>query len=520
MKKITFSHKINIFSLFLGMLLFSVGCTDLEFENEDAIIPEASTGSSVGDPGALLASTYGQLREFANERIIFALSDHSSDELLGPTRGTDWSDNGVFKSIHKHTWASDHLFIETAWNDLNTGVFRATQALAASPSAQQAAELKTLRAFYMFHVIDFWGVQPFREVNEGVDVDPKVLSSAEATAFIIQDLEEAIPDLPETSNPNVVNKNTARAILAKVYLNKAVFLADDRSSGSFTFDGSDMNKVIDLADAVIASGQYSISSGLEGYFNTFAQANDIESSELIFSVPPNELGDFKRRWNYTLHYNQSPGGWNGFTTLSDFYDSFEETDVRRGGEYNSDSNPFTATTGTRVGFLIGQQYDAAGNALTTRPGEPLIFTRDIELNGNSEEKGIRVVKVIPDFAGGTDNTNDPSNHFVLVRYADVLFMKAEAIFRGGSSSDSAEDLVNEIRAARGIAPISLTEASLLAERGREFYWEGWRRNDLVRFGKFLDEWHLKPQSGPERILFTIPGTALSSNPNLTQNSGY
>ena len=475
---------------------------------------------STGDPTSLLASTYGELREFANERTIFALSDHSSDELLGPTRGTDWSDNGVFKSIHSHGWAPDHIFIETAWNNLNTGVFRATQALASSPNAQQEAELKVLRAFNMFHVVDFWGVQPFREADEGVDVDPRVMTATEAVDLMVSDLESAMPNLPATSAVSLVNQNTARALLAKVLLNKAVFTSADRSTGSFTFDAADMSRVVELTDAVIASGEYSLTDGLEGYFNTFAQANDVESSELIFAVPPTELADYKRRWNMTLHYNQTPGGWNGFTTLGEFYDSFEADDVRFGGAYNSASNPFTATTGTNVGFLIGQQFDAAGNQLTTRGGEPLAFTREIQLNGNSEEKGIRVVKVVPDFSGGSDNTNDPSNHFVLLRYADVLFMKAEAIHRGGTSSDSADGIITEVRAARGLSAISVDDTSLLAERGREFYWEGWRRNDLIRFGKFLDAWHLKEQSGPERVLFTIPGTAIASNPNLTQNAGY
>lgn len=513
--------KLNIFSLstFLSVLFVFASCTDLEYINESSIIPDESSAAG-GDPAELLASTYGQLREFANERTIFALSDHSSDELLGPTRGTDWSDNGVFKSIHSHGWAPDHLFIETAWNNLNTGVFRATQALASSPTSEQEAQLKVLRAFYMFHIVDFWGIQPFREADEGVDVDPRVLSAAEAVDLMVSDLESAIDNLPATSSVSVVNQSTARALLAKVLLNKAVFTSDDRSTASFKFESGDMDRVIALADDIIASGQYSLTAGLEGYFNTFAQANDTESSELIFAVPPTELADYKRRWNMTLHYNQTPGGWNGFTTLGEFYDSFEADDVRFGGPYNSASNPFTATTGTNVGFLLGQQFDAAGNELTTRGGEPLSFTREIQLNGNSEEKGIRVVKVVPDFSGGVDNTNDPSNHFVLLRYADVLFMKAEAIFRGGSSSESAEDIITEVRQARGLSSISVDETSLLAERGREFYWEGWRRNDLVRFGKFLEPWHLKEPSGAERVLFTIPGTAIASNPNLTQNKGY
>jgi len=110
--------KYKIFSVItitLGLLLNS-SCTDLEFTNDSFIVPVG-----VGNAEELLASSYGQLREFANERVIFGLSGHSSDEILGPTRGTDWFDGGVFQQMHLHTWTADHNFIQTAFNNLNLG---------------------------------------------------------------------------------------------------------------------------------------------------------------------------------------------------------------------------------------------------------------------------------------------------------------------------------------------------------------------------------------------------------------
>ena len=515
-------NKIKLLVGASGLLLFGA-CTDLEFENLSGIIPEGS-----GESTELLASAYGNLREFANERTIFGLSEHASDVLMGPTRGGDWFDNGVFQQMHLHTWEPDHLFIRTAWVNLNEGVFRATQAIEGNGATPQLiAEAKTVRAFYYIHILDFWGVTIFRGATEGLETNPLVRSSAESVQFLIEDLESALPDLPETSSLGLANKNTARALLCKLYLNKGVYDTDDRSAaGSFNFAAADMNKVIQYANDITASGQYGLTAGLEGYFNTFAELNDVQSSELIFMVPGEEILDFKRKWNCSLHWNQKPNGWSGFCTLSDFYDTFDEEDYRIGGDYNSATNPYTATSGINAGFLIGPQTDNEGNQVLARDGvTPVNFTREVTLKLNGEIEGIRVLKYIPDFTGGVDNADNPSNNMVLLRYGDVLMNKAEALFRGGTDPEgyTALSLINEIRDARFASPSPFTEVTadnLLEERGRELYWEGWRRNDLIRFGKFLDAWQEKPASGAERVLYPIPPTAILANPDLNQNPGY
>ena len=122
-----------------------------------------------------------------------------------------------------------------------------------------------------------------------------------------------------------------------------------------------------------------------------------------------------------------------------------------------------------------------------------------------------------------NNGDNVDNDLVIYRYADVLLMKAEAILRGGTDPDGQTplELVNEIRGKRGVPDLTSIDLDvLLDERGFELYWEGHRRQDLIRFGKFLDSYANKPASGPERLLFAIPSTALAVNPNLTQNPGY
>ena len=106
-------------------------------------------------------------------------------------------------------------------------------------------------------------------------------------------------------------------------------------------------------------------------------------------------------------------------------------------------------------------------------------------------------------------------------WASATLLKAEALHRTGDVA-GASALVNELRTLRGASDLgaAVTLDDILAERGRELYWEGWRRQDLIRFGKFLDAWQEKPASGNERLLFAIPAAALSVNPNLVQNAGY
>jgi starch-binding outer membrane protein, SusD/RagB family len=134
-----------------------------------------------------------------------------------------------------------------------------------------------------------------------------------------------------------------------------------------------------------------------------------------------------------------------------------------------------------------------------------------------EVTGIRVIKYPLDYA---TNADQKENDWAIFRYADVLLMKAEALLRTGKAAD-ALTIVNQIRAVRGASALAvLDEQTLLDERGRELYWEGWRRQDLIRFGKFLQPWQEKPASDPKFLLFPIPANQLAVNPNLTQNPGY
>ncbi len=491
----------------LLITVFSFSCTKLEQNQRGALNIESSTVNAAG----LLQSAYETLNNpFQDQSRFWAASEHTTDEAIGPTRGPDWDDNGVWRVLHNHTWNADHQFLSDTYRELLQAQFAASSVLDKNPTPQQAAEARFIRALSMFAVLDGWDQVPFRSDLKDLKKLPEIKKGAAAADFIISELNAIINDLPAGSSSNIIkaNKNAARVLMMKLYLNKGVYA----NRATPTFAAGDMQQVITLADQITG---YSLSSN---FYDNFSPDNSTKSTEIIYALENTNGvrgGNNQSRWYCTLHYNQRPSGWNGFTTLSDFYDKFEATDKRRGDSYTGVTN----VSGLRVGLLVGQQFDQNGTALKDRSGAPLSFTRDVkikETGTNLEVTGIRVIKYPPDYA----KEFPAENEYVIFRWADVMLMKAEALLRTGNAAAGLA-IVNQIRANRGATALaSLTADNLLDERGRELYWEGWRRNDLVRFGKYLNAYQEKPASTSERLLFPIPNEQLAVNPALKQNPGY
>ena len=163
-----------------------------------------------------LPISWGMLGDQAN---FFALNEVTTDEQVIPTRGSDWGDNGLWRSLHNHTWKVDHGFLLSTWNQLNSKVLKASQIIdpLSNSSQQQVAEAKFLRAFSMFFVLDMWGQNPFREATDDPVATPVVLSPSEAYAYILNDLNEAIGGLPnigrsmETNGASKAESNFLKA---------------------------------------------------------------------------------------------------------------------------------------------------------------------------------------------------------------------------------------------------------------------------------------------------------------------
>lgn len=517
-------------AVILGLILAS--CS-LDIEETDSVFSdEGGVFSGVANPGAQVTTIYNNISGQAGDQAnLYALTEVSTDELLVPTRGTDWGDNGVWRTIHVHTWGPTHAHVLQVWNDKNGAVLRCTEVLdplTTTATALNIAEAKFARAYNMWIVMDFYGQVPFRNPTDGPDVIPTVMTRAEAYDFIVQDLTDAIADLP-ASNPTSTNKTrpvkaTAQFFLAKVKLNAAVY------KGSY--GANDLQDVIDLVDDIEADGYALVGN----YFEIF-HGPVFTNTDVIWNVT---AGAGNRMWN-GLHYNQAHpdnggGGWNGFSTLAEFYDKFEGPAATNeiGGsqeERRGYTHTLATTNATNHGFGFGFQfgqmygigdvdYDGPGTTIGPRPlrnrtNQPLIFTKEMPgLIGNTEVTGMRLLKYSPANGAFTEGV-------VMARFADAHLMRAEAMFRLGQTGPALTE-VNDLRALRtNTTPLgTLTEAELLDERGRELYTEGWRRNDMIRFGVFNAAKEFKAATDEHVNLFPIPSNALLSNPGLVQNPGY
>ncbi|WP_350286341.1 RagB/SusD family nutrient uptake outer membrane protein [uncultured Croceitalea sp.] len=517
-------------------IALTFSCTDLEIEGTDSLITDGFAGvanvqGEVSNLENIIAG--GNL---ANQDGLYALNEVSTDEYVVATRGTDWGDNGRWLSIHRQTWNADLQDIRFCWQNLNSVTINATRIInpqsvntAAGDITVQKAQARFYRAWAMHWILDMWRQVPYRDVNAPNSAIPVALTGQVAIDSIVADLNIAIRDLPEVTAGDGIDmkssptKAAAQHLLAKLHLNKHVYL--DTSP-----DAADMQVVINAVDEITADGYQLAASG--DFFDIFRPSNDVET--IWWS--PADAGP--RTW-YTLHYNlnfpgaNDGGGWNGFATLSEFYQLFEgDPDTNYVGDGQEERrgwvpDPATANAdnlGIGYGFLIGQQYEQDGTPLTARAdvgSVPLVFTKEVEQpeysapadNAVLETSGTRMLKYHPNEEGG-----DRRRHIVKYRYADAYLMKAEAMFRMGTDVTG---MINDLRQVRGASNLAtVQEADLLAERGREMYSEETRRQDLIRFGQYLRAWNLKDAGDANLEIFPIPIADILANPNLTQNPGY
>ena len=520
-----------------GLTAALSGCTKLEQKLQDGLTTSPSAGG-VSDT-TLLTSAYNSMTGLIHSQDrIFSLTENTTDEALVPTRGGDWDDNGVWRVLHSHKWTQLHDQFKQVFNGLGAMESGALTALAFNPSPEQAAEAYFIRSFAQYYYLNFFGQVPYRQIQDynAITAAP-VLDPKSAVDTLVNTLTAIIPVLSPANAPYKASPDAAKFLLMKVLLNKGAFLNPQAP----TFDNADMAKVIALGNEIISSGKYSLTPS---YFDNFGTNNASASTERIFAwhntgaaQAPDQLnsGGINARWMMTLHYNSYDGnkgsaGWNGFSTVADFYNTFSANDQRVGGK------PYAGVTevsGLMPGFLVGLQHDEHGNPETDRQGNPLSFTPDVKLietdKNRLEVAGIRVIKYPPDYAAYTGGNQ--RNQLQIFRYADVMLMVAEATARSGDQA-TALSMTNTLRAARGASPLGSfvlvnpanvdDSTTFLAERGRELYWESWRREDLIRFGVFLKAWALKDADpDPQKnLLFPIAVDQLLANPNLKQNPGY
>jgi starch-binding outer membrane protein, SusD/RagB family len=468
-------------------------CTDLEEKSFDTILGNDFLKNDQ-QIAAVLGKNYGDLRGITWD--WFNPQEASSDELIVPTRGGDWFDNGDWLAYSRHTWTPQHGPINGMWGYIFNNIASINETIPIVESNPKAvAELRAVRAIYYYMAISSFGNVP-TPTKKGETLTQK--SRAEVYAFIEKELLESIPSLPTELVYSKMNQNVANMLLAKLYLNAGVY------KGS-----PEWQKAFDTIDKVIKSGKYSLENNQLANFSV----NNKGSKENIFAIPyDGKLGangmNFQMR---TLHYaNQSTYGlgnspWNGFCTLADFYNSFDDADLRK------------------KMWITGQQFSSSGAKLVDAKGKDLVFKIDwdkdqmTDADADYQIAGARAQKYEIQL---NNPRGEQDNDYVFFRLADAYLMRAEAALKLGKSADALAD-VNLIRKRAGVPEFtSLTTTNLLAERGRELAWEGWRREDMIRFGTFSTPRKFMKVVDKTRELFPIPQQRLDANPLLRQNPGY
>ena len=495
MKKI-----ISIFLIFIGILS---SCTDLSTNLYDRI-PSADFPENETQAALMMIPVFQPLQSYLDYGGYWFAQELTSDEMVCPTRNTDWDDGGKWRVLHKHTWTNDVEAINAMWYRFYKGIYEANKLIeylqpAVDEGNQTAmvtvAKCKVMRDFYYWNAIDNYGDVPYVTSFANAPDLPTKETRANIWQNIVTELEDVVADLPIEGSKYSVTKGMAFTLLAKLYLNAEVY------TGTAQWQKADA-----YCDSVINLGVYSLESDPLSPF----VANNENSSENIFTIGYDE--DTYKGNNLhmrTLHYesqktfDMTVQPWNGFAVMEDFYDLYSSQDKRK--------NMFLVDTQYSVSGEVITDPGANDDVLVFDPHIPALFMDASYTLDEIRMSGARVAK----FEIKTGASDNLSNDFPIFRYADVLLMKAETqIHLNGAGAGDA--YINQIRSRAGLSDLSgATLDDLLDERGREMFWEAQRRMDLIRFGKYLDAWWEKDaDDSPDRKIFPIPQWAIDANPNL------
>jgi hypothetical protein len=513
-----------------ALLMALPGCTDLTENPESAVTPENYYRTEEEVIGGL-AAVYAQLRSTLWN--YYNLSEVSTDEFIVPTRGNDWYDNGRWLEIHRQLWGATSPTgledINGAYVDAFTGVARANLLLEAMETVEVAsrdvvvAEVRVLRAFYYYVLMDMFGNVPIVTTTEIVPRAPN--TRAEIFDFIETELLESRDDLPvewSASMDGRMTQGAVEAILASMYLNAEVFTGTVTEAG-LQRGTAHWQDAIDAVDRILALGVYTLEPDWRSNF----EADNHTSREIIMAVKYAPVPGIGFEMVYRgLHYNQTtPTPWNGFATIAETYYAFDtlalDNTTRPG------STLLISGDERHDIFLDGFQVNVqTGTPVNDRQGAPLFFSPEIgDATQATEGEGVRVYKwpEDPNHSGQWHG-----NDYAYFRLAEMYLIKAEALNELNQTAE-AVTLVNLVRERvfepdKPLDPGAFTQASfrdrILRERLNELTAEAKRRQDLIRHGKYLMPWSFKDAREPYRVLFPIPQTQIDANPLLVQNAGY
>jgi len=475
-------------------------------------------------------------------RGVYDLNTFCTDEAIIPTRGADWYDGGIWQNLFLHNFGNVDFTGDT-WNYLMSEVIECNESLehideyASKHSGanvdEMRAEVRALRAMFLFYAMDLYGRVPLFKGSEPTTSELKLQPRSTTFKHIVSELQECVSSLSIERSPHQgsyygrMTQPVVWFLLAKVLLNAEVYGDDDwtdgvRPSGSsmmWTVDGETMNtwRAVEAYCAKIANLGYSLE---EEQSSNFSITND-NSIENIFTIPMDKYL-YATQYTYQFrsrHYNHAASlgqnGENGPCATIDAMKAFGY------GTDNPDKRLYTT-------YYIDTVYNELTNKLVTLDdGTPLVYYPlkvKLDLSNDPYEKtaGARMWKYEVDATGAKDGKLS-DNDIVLYRFADVLLMWCEALLRDGDAGNRADNLLNMVRNRAGMDNRVATLDNVLQERLLELAWEGWRRNDLIRFNQFGRSYTDRPQLDADvhgyTTVYPIPGEALTVS-GSEQNPGY
>ena len=542
-----------------GAILFTIHCSLFTVlsscsldENPKDQIPEEE---AYVDAGALYRNTVATLYNYIGGatdgqglqgtcRGIYDLQTFGSDEAMIPTRGTDWYDGGIWQELYRHDWTPGHPMLGNAWSYLYKVITLCNRSLELLESHQHlldevqyveyTAEVRALRAIYYWYLMDLFGRIPIITTSKTSLSQLQQMPRSQIFKFVCTELQQVCPYLHHENSARPgdyygrVTYHVACFVLAKLMLNAEVYLDNNWTDGdhpdgsalTISVDGKTMNAweaTIYYCDQ-LENADYELE---ELYTSNFEVHNE-NSNENIWVIPMdkdlyyNEMQYFFRSW----HYRHAAA--YGFTGENGACATKRTLEIFKYGTWSEDPRFL-------LNYYDGIVFDNDRKIVRDRNGEvfeykPWEVELDLSDSPYLETAGARMNKYVVD-RNATKNGKLMDNDIVLFRLADVLLMHAEALLRNGQAEEG-QDYFNAVRGRVDAPEKPLTLQNLLDERLLELCWEGWRRQDLIRFGQYEslfmgDQWDAKvDERDRHTTVFPIPGGMINFNPNLTQNPGY
>ncbi len=523
------------------------GCTDLDVDVNSYYTeyPTSDIAVSAKTSDALYAFR-GALGRRYDEMVSCASDEYTAISFAG-----DYLNSRDMANFSLHTFNADNSDSQlNTYSDIQSGITKCNTLINefGGDDAENSMQLRAARAFYTFLLMDNWGDTPI--IDHVLDDDEALERSprADVARWIESELLAVKDECPEEVNAATYGTPTkwmCLALLAKLYLNWTVY-TEDVTDASWTYGTNEkLEDCVSLCDEIINSGLFDLS---DDYKTKFLYTNGYQIKDFIYAMPfdaETQTGltyarfrtwrqGQKNNGQYSIEMSSSVGGNMALTP--EFSALFCLEGDRR--------NDCIIGDGTADTFDV-YQYDATtAEKTTTRctySGEDVVFYRTITLlteDGDLDvgkstfgwEQGYKSIKFAPYVPEYNEYSRNQSNDVPILRYADVLLMKCEAIVRGASATngDTPITLFNQIRAYVNAPQIETMPSlqDILDERGREFFDEHWRRNDLIRFGAYENDWGWKNKIGGDvakqttNRIMPLGRTVLNNNTNWTQNAGY